>query len=229
MDTATLRALRREATGTGPARRLRRSGQIPGVLYGAGEDPQPIQIDQRDFQALVKSGLTENTLINLVLDDEKSADRVTIIREVQRDPVRDDLRHIDFVHIDMAKEIEVAVPLVLEGTPEGVKVQGGILEQRIHEIEIKCLPGDIPEQFTLDVSELTIGDSLHVGNVDLGDFEVLTDTGRAAATVVAPRLELEVEEEEEEEVLVEPALVGEEEELEEGEEPTAGAPEPEEA
>ncbi|MFO7768446.1 MAG: 50S ribosomal protein L25 [bacterium] len=228
MDKATLRARRREATGTRPARRLRQSGQIPAVLYGRSEDPQPIQIDNRDFQALIKSGLTENTLITLLLDDEKSADRVTIIREVQRDPVRDDLRHIDLVHIDMTREIEVEVPLVLEGTPEGVKVQGGILEQRIQGIDIKCLPADIPENFTLDVSELTIGDTLHVSDVEFGDFEILTDTGRAAATVVAPRLELEVEEEEEE-VLGEPALVGEEEELEEGEEPAEEAPEPEEA
>lgn len=228
MDTATLRARRREATGTGQARRLRQSGHIPAVLYGAGDDAQPIQIDQRDFQALVKSGLTENTLINLLLDDEKSADRVTIIREVQRDPVRDDLWHIDFVHIDMTKEIEVEVPLVLEGTPEGVKAQGGILEQRIYEIQIKCLPADIPENFTLDVSELTIGDTLHVSDVEIGDFDILSDLGRAAATVVAPRLELEVEEEEEE-ILGEPALVGEEEEVEEGEEPVEEAPEPEEA
>jgi large subunit ribosomal protein L25 len=221
MEKTTLRVRSREAIGTRAARRVRRSGDIPGVLYGGGEESLPIAINERELRTLISEGLTENTLINLLIDDEKKSDRVILIRDVQRDPVRGDFTHIDMVHIDLEQEIEVEVPILLIGTPEGVKM-GGILEQRLHDLEISCLPGDIPESFEIDVSELMIGDAVHVSDLETGRFEVITEQERTIASVAAPRILEEEEEEEEEVVLGEPALVGEEEEegeeVEEGEE-----------
>ncbi len=213
MDKATLRAWRREATGSRAARRVRRNSAIPAVLYGAHDDPQPIQIDRQEFETLVREGLSETTLINLLLDEEKKSDRLTLIRDVDRDPVRDDLRHIDFLHIDLEQKLRVEVPLHLTGRAEGVQ-QGGILEQRIHAIEIECLPTEIPSSFEVDISHLEIGDSIHLDAIDLKGFETYMNLDRAVAKVAAPRM-IEVEEEVEEEIL-EPVVVGEEEAEAEG-------------
>ncbi len=217
MEKTILRARRREQTGSRVARRIRRENSIPAVLYGPREDPQPIQIDAQEFQTLVKQGLSENTLITLYLDDEKDSERITLIRDYQRDPVRNELRHLDLVHIDLTASIKVDVPLHLTGQAEGVKM-GGVLEQRIYSVEIECLPTEIPSEFTIDVSELEIGDSFHLNDVDLGDFKVLTNIERTVVQVAIPRVIEEVEEE----VLVlegeEPELVGEERAEEEVEE-----------
>ena len=210
MEKTILRARRREQTGSRVARRIRRANNIPGVLYGAHEDPQPIQIDAQEFQTLVKQGLSENTLITLYLDDEKDSDRITLIREYQRDPIRNELRHLDLVHIDLTVSIRVDVPLHITGQAEGVKM-GGILEQRLYAIEIECLPTEIPSEFTIDVSDLEIGDSYHLSDVDLGDFNVQMELERTVVQVAIPRVIEEVVEE----VLVpegeEPELIGEEE------------------
>jgi len=210
MEKTILRARRREQTGSRVARRIRRANNIPGVLYGAHEDPQPIQIDAQEFQTLVKQGLSENTLITLYLDDEKDSDRITLIREYQRDPIRNELRHLDLVHIDLTVSIRVDVPLHITGQAEGVKM-GGILEQRLYAIEIECLPTEIPSEFTIDVSDLEIGDSYHLSDVDLGDFNVQMELERTVVQVPIPRVIEEVVEE----VLVpegeEPELIGEEE------------------
>jgi large subunit ribosomal protein L25 len=215
MENATLRARTREATGSRAARRIRREGIIPAVLYGEKNEPQPIQIDEREFRALLSQGLTENTLIALQIDDEKKTDRLTLIREVQRDPIRGSFRHIDFVHIDLAHEVTVDVPVHLIGDSVGVKM-GGISEQRLHAVEIRCLPTDIPEFFEVDISDLEIGDSLHVSDMRLGNYDVHTDEARTVVSIAAPRVK---EEEEEvvvlEEEVIEPALVGEEEPSEE--------------
>ncbi len=214
MEKTILRARRREQTGSRVARRIRRENSIPGVLYGAHEDPQPIQIDAQEFQTLVKQGLSENSLITLFLDDEKNSERMTLIREIQRDPVRNELRHLDLVHIDLTESIRVDVPLHMTGQAVGVKM-GGILEQKIYAVEIECLPTDIPSEFTIDISDLDIGDSYHLSDMDLGNLKVHTNIERTVVQVAFPRVIEEVVEE----VLVlegeEPELVSEEEAEEE--------------
>jgi large subunit ribosomal protein L25 len=215
MERATLRAQRRQAKGSGAARRLRRSGHIPAVLYGAQEAPTPIEIELRAFQGLVKKGLTENTLINLLLDQEQEGDRLTLIRDVQRDPVRGGIRHLDFVHVDVRRKIEVEVPVHLSGSAEGVRLHGGILEQRLHQIQVNCLPTEIPEAFTVDISTLQIGDTLHVGDLDLKGFDIVTESDRTVVVLVPPRV-LEEEKPEEPEVPTEPERVGRVAEQEEG-------------
>ncbi len=219
MERSILHARSREETGSRAARRTRRSNNIPAVLYGHHNDPQPIVIDAVEFDLLIRQGLTENTLINLLIDDEESGDRLTLIREIQRDPMRDTLRHLDLVHIDLKEKISVDVPVRLTGQAEGVKA-GGILELKIYAIEIECLPTEIPSGFEVDVTEMNIGDSLHLDEIDLRGFETTMKMQRTVVSIAAPRVE--VVEEEVIEILGEPALIGEEVDEEAGEDAAEG-------
>lgn len=216
MERSILHALSREETGSRAARRIRRAKSIPAVLYGKSNEPQPIAIDSVEFETLLRQGLTENTLINLLIDDEEKSSRLTMIREIQRDPMRDSFRHLDLVHIDLKETIKVDVPVRLIGQSEGVKA-GGILEQKIYAIEIECLPTEIPSDFEVDVTEMNINDSIHLDEIDLGNFKTSMKLQRTVVSVAPPRVEEVVEEVIE--LVGEPELIGEE--AEEGAEEAA--------
>jgi large subunit ribosomal protein L25 len=209
METTNLRVRTREDTGSRAARRILRSGEIPAVLYGPDNEPHAIQINARELQGLLNQGLHENTLITLLLDDEEKSDRLALIKEVQRDPLRGEFRHVDFVHIRLGHEVTVEVPLRLIGDSEGVKM-GGVVEQGLHHLEVKCLPSQIPEFIELDISELEIGASLHVSDMNLRGHNVLTDAERTVVSIAAPRVMEEPVVAEVEEVMAEPELIGEE-------------------
>ena len=211
MERSILHALSREETGSRAARRIRRAKSIPAVLYGKSNEPQTIAIDSVEFETLLRQGLTENTLINLLIDDEEKSSRLTMIREIQRDPMRDTFRHLDLVHIDLKETIKVDVPVRLIGQSVGVKA-GGILEQKIYAIEIECLPTEIPSEFEVDVTEMNINDSIHLNEIDLGDFETSMKLQRTVVSIAPPRVEEVVEEVIE--LVGEPELIGEE--VEEG-------------
>ncbi|MFC1545617.1 50S ribosomal protein L25 [Gemmatimonadota bacterium] len=205
MERSILHARSREDTGSRAARRLRRSNSIPAILYGHKTEPMPIVIDATEFDLLVRKGLTENTLISLIIDDAEKTDQLTLIRDVQRDPLRDTLRHLDLVHVDLKEKLKVEVPVRLIGQAEGVKA-GGILEQKIYAVEIECLPTEIPSEFEVDVTEMNIGDSLHLNEIDIGRFETSMKLQRTVVSIGAPRVE--VVEEEVIEILGEPELIG---------------------
>lgn len=209
----TLEVEARSETGKGAARRLRAQGKVPGVVYGHGDVSETIQADELELQQLISRVSVENTLIDLKVDG--SSPRPVLIREIQRHPYRPRLVHVDFFEITAGEKVRVGVPIRLQGTPAGVK-SGGILQVIRHELEVECLPRDIPEAFELDVSELEIGDSLHIDQLETGEVTVLEEASLTVCTVVAPRI-LEVEEEEEEELLI----LGEEEEEREPEVITA--------
>lgn len=213
-ESATLTARTRTTSGKGAARQLRRSGQLPAVVYGRREEAESLALDTHELSRLLSRIHAATTVIDLEVDGGEP--RPVLIREIQRHPYRPQLLHVDFFEIRADVKIRVAVPLHLLETPAGVEV-GGILQQLRHEIEVECLPNEIPAEFTIDVSALEIGDSLQVSAVDTGEVDVLDDEAVTICTVVPPAVE-EVEEEEEEEV----------EELEEGEaEADAEAPEAE--
>jgi len=202
----TFKVEERTRTGKGAMRRLRAAGKVPGNVYGHGREPVAVEADEHELSALIGGISVENTLIELQVG--KAGAKPVLIREIQRHPYRSRILHVDFFEITAGESIRVAVPIRLEGTPAGVKT-GGILQVIRHELEIECLPADIPEEFVIDVSELLIGDSVHVRDLDTGDVvEVLEDEGMTVCTVVAPRV-LAVEEEEEA-----AEVVGEEEEVE---------------
>ena len=212
--TATISARSREGRGKGAARQARREGRIPGVLYGHGEDSVPLSVDANELQRLVHTISIENTIVDLDLGSGEPYK--VLIRELQRHPFRDEFVHIDFFHVAMDEQIHVEVPIVLIGTPTGVKNKGGVLDHQLRELEVFCLPGSIPEKIELEVSHLDIGDSIHVSDIQLPDVEILTDLDRSVVAVLAPTV-IEVEEVAEE-APTEPEVIGRGKEAEEEEE-----------
>lgn len=213
-ETATLAVEMREGRGKGDARKLRAAGQIPANIYGHGIDSIAVAADAHEFDALT-SRISGNTLVELQLEGKS---RQVLIREIQRHPYKPQVLHVDFFAIRADETIRVSVPVHTIGTATGVKNSGGVLQQALNQVEIECLPNEIPEAFEIDVSALEIGDSLHVSDLDTMGFETAEAPERTIVTVQPPRLlEEETEEEEELEGLegLEPEVIsarGEEEE-----------------
>lgn len=174
----------RTQTGKGAARKLRASGFIPAVVYGQGMEATGITVSDYDFKKLISKTVSASMIIDMTVGD--SEPKKVIIKEIQTDPVSSRINSIDFAQISMDKEITLSLPIKLIGTPEGVKNQGGILEFLHRDIEISCLPGNIPERIELDVSELKIGDTLHYSDVVLENVEILSNLKVSVVTVVAP-------------------------------------------
>lgn len=227
--TATLAVEKREGRGKGAARKLRASGRIPANIYGRGIDSIAVMADAHEFEALTSKISVDNTLVELEMDGDT---RQVLIREIQRHPYKPIVLHVDFFAIKADETIKVSVPVRVTGTAAGVKNSGGVLQQALHEVEIECLPGEIPEAFEIDVSELEIGDSLHVAELDTMGFETAEASERTIATVQPPRiLEEETEEEEGLELLeeLEPEVITARGEEEEGEIEEPGEAEEEES
>lgn len=199
----------RTETGKGSARKLRAKGMIPGIFYGGGAEPRPVQMNAHDLVRMLEtSSAGINTLVDLKgggLDG-----KVVLVKELQRDPVNGAALHADLYAVDVDRLVTVDVPVHLVGTAAGIKM-GGIVDHSLREVELECLPRAIPEELRLDVSALEMGDSLHVRDIPLPEgVELLTDPDLPVVSVVAPR----VEEEE---------TPAEGEEAAEGAEPTEGA------
>jgi large subunit ribosomal protein L25 len=184
MEAIKLTATKREGAGKGDARKLRSTGFIPGILYGPEIDPAPISISALELGAMYRQQGTSSRLINLDFNGEKDG-RMVIIREVQRDPVSGVFRHVDLYQVSMTKKLNITARITLVGTPAGVKL-GGILQHIIRDLEIYCLPSDIPDKIEVDVSGLEIGDSVHVKDIVLDKVEILSNPTRTIATVVPP-------------------------------------------
>ena len=177
----------RTEKGKNANRRLRVADKIPGILYGTGKEPTPVAVSPHSITAILRSAAGENTLFDLELGGTK---RKVILKEYQVEPLKNRLLHADFYEVALDKALEVKVHLELVGTPVGVKVEGGILDFVTREIEISCLPMDIPEKIVLDVSHLELGKHLRVSEIKLSDkVKVLTEPGVVVAHVVAPRAE----------------------------------------
>ncbi len=197
MKEIVLAAETRAGLGKGPARQSRRDGRIPAVIYGPETEPKAIAIDQKTFKAAIRSVSGASTLIDLDIDGKKSK---VIMREVQRDPVTSEIIHVDFHAVSMTKPINVAVPIHVVGSAIGVKRDGGILQINMRELEVLCLPNQIPERIDVDVTELAIGDSIHVKNLTLPeDINVVADSTRTVLVIGAPTV-VKVDEPTEEEL-----------------------------
>lgn len=208
----TLRAETREDHGKGAARKLRAAGRIPAVLYGKGEDTVALSVDAHDAGLLFHSISVENTIVDLEIGGAKGGVQ-TLVREIQVHPHRPEILHVDFYRIQKGVRIELDIPIHLNGVPDGVKNSGGILQQVIHELAVKCLPTQIPDSIEIDVSGLGLGESVHVSDLPVEEgVEILTEGDQTVCSVVAPKV-VEVAEEEAEEVALEEIGA----ELEEGE------------
>lgn len=211
MDIIKLNATPRSQTGKGAARTLRREGRIPAVLYGASIETQPLSVNIQELERMFNSPKFTRGLINLAVDNGGTSQQTVMIKEFQRDPVKDHYLHIDFYEIKMDQKIAVMVPVTTTGISKGVE-EGGILQIIRRELEVYCLPANIPEQIEIDITALEMGDSVHVSEVALPEsVEIPYEVDFTILTVVSPKME-----EPEEELL-------EEEGLEEGEEPEEGA------
>jgi large subunit ribosomal protein L25 len=160
-----LKAEPRAEVGRVGVRKLRARGLIPAVIYGGNDKPQPLQVAARDINAMMSQASGENVLVELEIGDAHS--RTALVQEVQHSPVGGEIRHLDFHAISMDQMIEAEVPLEPIGTAVGVKTFGGLLEQSLRALAIECLPGDLPDRITVDVSQLNIGDSVHVRDIQL--------------------------------------------------------------
>jgi large subunit ribosomal protein L25 len=183
----TLNATSRTATGKGVARKLRAAGQVPGVIYGHAREPQPLVLDKREVERLLDRIVAASTVIDLSID---GTSRRTLIREVQRHPLRPGVEHVDFLELVAGETVTVRVRIAFEGTPVGVRVDGGIFEELLHELEIEADPANIPERIIVDVTGLTVGHSLHVSDLKLPDgVELITDGDVTVCLCSAPRTE----------------------------------------
>ena len=177
MEQIKLKASLREGTGKEKAKKMRESGQIPAVVYHRGESPVPVIIDDKEMRRILHASEGENVLISLTIEkDKKKGARTVIIKEIQNDPVKRDILHVDFNEISMTEKITVDVELVAVGEAVGVKQEGGMLDHPLREVKIQCLPGDIPKHIDVDVSGLKLNDSLHVKDIKVSDkIKILND------------------------------------------------------
>ncbi len=194
MQQAKLEVQPRDAFGKQSARAIRREGGIPAVLYGRSQETRTIQINERTFKQFLREH-GENVIINMEIGGANP--ETVILKEIQRDPVeKQQLLHADFIRISLDEPVTASVPVVWVGSPAGVE-EGGTLELPLRQVSLHCLPMQLPTEISIDVSQLNIGDAIHVGDLDLGDeVEILDEADRIIATVSQPRLQLESEAEE---------------------------------
>jgi len=211
LELIELKANIRNSVGKSQARALRREEKMPAVLYGPGTEPVLISVSVKDLEKALKRSTASQAILNLTIHNGENTSRTAMIKELQLHPVSRDYLHVDFYEISMDRKIWVKVPVTVKGKSRGVE-EGGILQIIRRELEILCLPTAIPETIELDITDLDIGDSIHVKEIPLqGDIEIPEDVNFTVITIVSPKAEVE-----------------EVEEVEEGEEGEEGAEEGEE-
>ena len=190
MAEVKLPAERRTEVGKGAARRARAAGRVPGIVYGKGMEPVAVEVSRRELVTAFHSDAGMNTLLDIELEGKTT---LALARELQRDPIKGTLLHVDFVKIDTKQAVEVEVPVHVIGEAPGQK-EGGVLEHPLFQLHVRCLPLEVPESIEVDVSSLNIGDALRVQDITTDDkFEILNDPEAAVVAVAAPVSEEELE------------------------------------
>jgi large subunit ribosomal protein L25 len=182
----TLTAERRTATGKGAARKVRFASKVPAVIYGHGRPSESLVLDAKALELALQGVEWGSAVVQLTVGGTTVK---ALIREIQRHPVRPDILHLDFYEIHADEQVRLKVPVHLVGTPEGVRTQGGVLDQVTRELEIEVLPDHIPDRLEVDVTSVTIGHSLHVRDISVPHATILTPGDLTVATVLAPRAE----------------------------------------
>jgi large subunit ribosomal protein L25 len=186
--TNELKAQPRANTGKEAARKLRAIGRLPAVIYGKDMEARGLSLDLQETEHLFRRISVENTILDLVIEGDEEPVR-TLIREIQSYPHKPGILHVDFLRIQKGVAVEVDIPISLDGVPVGVREAGGILEQIINEVRVKCIPSKIPEVVSLDVTGLAVGDSFHVSDIDLGEgVDILVEGDRTICSVQIPKV-----------------------------------------
>lgn len=190
MEQIIVEAAPRETRGKNAARRVRAAGQVPAVLYGGKSGPQALEVNAKQVSAILRSAMGHNSILTVKTKDGEHA---AIVKDWQVDPVKGTLIHVDLLRVAMDVLMRVKVPVHTFGEPQGVKLQGGIFEMVTREVEIECLPADIPTEFKMDITPLMIGMQLRAGDIQLdpGKMKLVSDPQRVLAHVVALRVEEE--------------------------------------
>lgn len=220
MKEIQLRSRIREGSGKKAAHKIRAAGDIPGILYGHKAEPISLIVPEHELWQILHHATSEHLILKLKIEDSGEGDVLTLVRDVQHHPVTGDILHVDFQRISMDEKIKVGVPVELDGIARGVKEFGGILDHVVREVTVKCTPKEIPEALTIDVSEMDIGNSIHLSEIMMSypKLEFLDDPSVTLAHVSPPKkLEILAEEEEEAPEEVEGEEAPEEQETEEQE------------
>ncbi len=185
-----LDAKKREEKGSRAMGRLRKAGQVPAIVYGEGKTPKMVQIHEHTFTQLLRHHSSEHIMMDLAIEGDGIC--TVLLQDVQHHPVTGQIVHADFHEVDMLKKLHVSVPVELIGTPEGVS-QGGVLEHLHREVELECLPGDIPEVVRVDVSKLKMGETVTFGEIELDNsrFSLVSPADLALVGVLTPRVAVE--------------------------------------
>ena len=215
MNQVSLKARQRTETGKQINKTLRRNGGLPAVVYGSGESPTALTLDYHDFEGFLRKTRGESVVINLEI--EGMEDKKALLRDIQRDYLRNQLLHADFQQIRMSDQITTEVSLVMMGEPIGVTRDGGVLDQSLRVIEISCVASEIPEHLEVDIGNLGMGETIHVSDLSFEHVEIVTDGEVAVVSVLTPMAE-EPEEEEVDLEQEEPEIIGRGQEDGEGEE-----------
>lgn len=189
MSTNTILNLEsRESSGKGGARKLRATGKVPCVLYGKGADTVTLTVGTRELLGAVAG----HSVSNLILDLNLSGDEAkALIREIQIDPLTQEVLHVDFQRVSLTEMLEIEIPVELVGNPIGVREDGGILAHPARTVKVNCLPGDIPEKIEVDVSHLAIGSSVHVSDIRAQGLDIVSEDELLIASVSAPSVQVE--------------------------------------
>jgi large subunit ribosomal protein L25 len=226
MNFVELKANLREEKGKELNKKLRNSGLVPGVVYKKGEEALSLKVDSKNLSKVLHTDAGENVIIKLFIEgDKKKKERIVVIKELQKDPVKDTFVHLDLNEISLTETLKVKVPLIAKGEAAGVKQEGGVLQHIMWEVEVECLPTNIPDKIEVDITSLKIGETLSIKNITppegvkiLGDLESIVFSVEHVKTieeaVVAPA----------EGESLEPELIREKKEKEEAEEEKAEPP-----
>jgi large subunit ribosomal protein L25 len=189
MKRITLQSRTRDGSGKKLARKIRASGEVPGILYGHNEKPISLTVQQHDFWQILHDATSEHLILRLAIEGSDEKNVLALVRDVQHDPISGDIVHVDFQRISMHEKIKVGVPVELVGIARGVKEFGGILEHGVREIMVKCMPEEIPESFQVDVSNMDIGNSIHLSYISdqYANLEFLDDPNVTLAHVSPPK------------------------------------------
>jgi len=188
LEIINLKAIPRESVGNGPSRVLRREGKVPAILYGPNTEPIKLSIDKVDLEPIFKSGAAAQKLLKLEIQGANGG-RNVMVKEMQKHPVSQNLLHLDLYEVSMDQKIKVMVPVVTTGKSVGVEM-GGMLQLIRRELEVLCLPNQIPEKFTIDITKLDIGDSFHVEDLQLSEgVEVPAEVNFTILTILSTKAE----------------------------------------
>lgn len=188
MEQVLIKADTRNATGKGIARKLRREGRIPAVLYGRNVDPVSITVSTKDWEKITRH-MKRNVILDMEITGGKGVEnRPVMVKEVQKDGLGVNVMHIDFLQVSMERTVEVEVPIHLKGKSKG-EILGGIIDIHLRSARVECLPTQIPEEIVIDITELDIGDSVHVSDISLPGVKMMEQGGTAILSVIPPTVE----------------------------------------